>query len=148
MTNPTALELLDDVFADLAARNVAALHARFADDAVLFDPHYPQKEMRGRAAIERGIAWGMGSMQQFGFTVVQGYASDDGAKAIVEVDTHHVLKGGQNLDFPQVFVIETADGLITALRAYEPYRPDGIGGIFVRLSHVQERIVHRLKRRT
>lgn len=147
MANQPAVDLLQALFDDLASRDVATLHSKFADDAVLFDPHYPQKEMRGRAAIERGIAWGMGSMEQFGFTVVQAFSSDDGLKAIAEVDTHHVLKGGQALNFPQVFVIETADGLITALRAYEPYRPDGIGGLFVRLSHIQERIAHRLKSR-
>ena len=147
MEQPAALALLDDLFNNLATRDVPALLGLFADEAVLFDPHYPEMEMSGRAAIERGIAWGMGSMEQFGFTVKQGFASDDGAKAIVEVDTHHVLKGGKALNFPQVFVVETEGGLITALRAYEPYRPDGLTGFFVRVSHLQERITHRLKSR-
>lgn len=147
MTNPDALTMIADVFTALGERDEAAVHALMADDAVLVDPHYPQIEMRGRAAIERGLKWGMGSMEQFGFTIVRGYASDDGASAMVEVDTHHVLKGGKSLDFPQVFVIETTDGLITALRAYEPYRPNGVTGVFVRLSHVQERVSHWLKSR-
>lgn len=144
----TALELISALFDALAERDVEAVHAMFTDDAVLVDPHYPQIEMQGRAAIERGISWGMASMEQFGFTIVHEFSSDDGAKAVVEVDTHHTLKGGKKLDFPQMFIAEASDGRLTALRAYEPYRPDGVTGLFVRLSHVQERVTYRLRSRS
>jgi hypothetical protein len=41
------------------------------------------------------------------------------------------LKGGRSLNFPQVFVFEVRDGLITRLQAYEPYGPGGMVGLFL-----------------
>lgn len=142
MDQRSASTLIEELFAALTDRDVSAVGTLFADDAVLVDPHYPQMEMRGRAAIDRGLAWGMRSMEQFGFTIVQSCESADGTRAMVEVDTHHVLKGGKALDFPQVFAVDSQDGVIIGLRAYEPYGPSGIPGFFISASHVIERISH------
>lgn len=142
MTQARALTLIEELFTALTSRDLDAVGMLFADDAVLIDPHYPQMEMRGRAAIDRGLAWGMGSMEQFGFTIVQSFESPDGARAMVEVDTHHILKGGKALDFPQVFAVDSQDGAIVGLRAYEPYGPSGIPGFFISASHVSERVSH------
>ncbi len=131
-----ALELVDELFTHMIERDKDAVLALFTDDAVLVDPHYPKMEMRGRRAIEKGLKWGFASMEQFGFTIVSGYSSEDGASAAVEVDTHHTLKGGQTLEFPQAFFANATAGKLTGLRAYEPYRPNGIGGFFLRLSHI------------
>ena len=50
------------------------------------------------------------------------------------------LKIGKKLDFPQVFVMETDGGKVTALRAYEPYGPNGMGGVFLGIERLKKRI--------
>lgn len=64
-------EKIDAVFAAFTAMDLAAVMRHFADDAVLIDPHYPQPRMVGRAAIERGLAWGLGNLVKPGFTLRQ-----------------------------------------------------------------------------
>jgi ketosteroid isomerase-like protein len=137
----TAHELLEATFRALERSDKAAVMALIADDAVFFDPHYPVPEMRGRAAIEKGIDWGIRSMQQFGFTTVRVFSSPDGGSAAFEIDTHHVLKGGMKLNFPQAFFVEAKDGKIIGLRAYEPYGPNGVGGIFLGLSRLKQKLL-------
>jgi len=96
--------------------------------------------MRGRAEIEKGLDWGLSVMERFGFTVETVFLDESGTKAAFEVDTNHVLKGGRKLHFPQMFVAEERDGLVSALRAYEPYGPNGIGGFFLSLERLKRRI--------
>jgi ketosteroid isomerase-like protein len=128
------------MLAALEAGDKATVMACFAPDAVLFDPHYPKPEMRGRAEIEKGLDWGLSVMERFGFTVETVFLDASGKKAAFEVDTNHVLKGGRKLRFPQVFIAEERDGLVSALRAYEPYGPNGIGGFFLGLERLKRRI--------
>lgn len=135
-----ALELTEKLFRDLETRDKEAVFELFADDAVFIDPHYPNLEMKGRKEIEWGLNWGFSSMKQFGFTIVHSFVSEDGARAAVEIDTHHTLAGGQKLDFPQAFFAEAANGKLIGFRAYEPYRPNGIGGFFLRLSHLKAKL--------
>lgn len=134
-----ARDILEKTFRALEARDRAASLACFAPDAVLFDPHYPQPRMQGMAEIGEGLDWGLSVMKRFGFGVVHFFGSEDGLSGAVEVDTDHTLKSGQNLKFPQVFVVETKDGLITRLQAYEPYGPNGIGGMFLGLERLKRR---------
>ena len=136
----TPRDLIQRVFDELGRRDLAALMALAADEAVFFDPHYPKPEMRGRAEIEAGLIWGLSVMKSFGFTILRYFASEDGLSGCVEVDTHHQLKSGQKLNFPQVFVIETDGSRITALRAYEPYGPNGIGGFFLGIERLKRRL--------
>ncbi len=133
MTSPH--HLIQSLFTALEDRDEAAANALFTDDAVLFDPHYPTPNMVGRAAIEKGLKWGLNSMDKFGFTIERTFTGEDGTSCAVEVDTHHFLKGGRELRFPQAFFVETRDGKISALRAYEPYGPNGFMGFMLRLSH-------------
>lgn len=135
-----ALPVMERMIGALEARDTAAVVACFAPDAVFFDPHYPKPEMRGRAEIGAGIAWGLSVMRQFGFRVVNVFAGADGTSLAVEVDTNHVLKNGQKLSFPQVFVVETRDGLVTRLQAYEPYGPHGIGGVLLGIERLKRRL--------
>ena len=128
------------MLAALEVRDKATAMACFSPDAVLFDPHYPTPEMRGRAEIEKGLDWGLSVMERFGFTVETVFLDESGKKAAFEVDTNHVLKGGRKLSFPQVFIAEERDGLVSALRAYEPYGPNGIGGFFLGLERLKRRI--------
>jgi hypothetical protein len=53
----------------------------------------------------------------------------DGDKGVVEVDTHHVIRGKMETRFDQVFVFETRDGKLTRLQSYVPYGPHGLGGL-------------------
>lgn len=124
----------------LSEGDKATAMACFAGDAVLFDPHYPTPRMQGRGEIEKGLDWGLSVMERFGFTIVTVFLDETGKKAAFEVDTNHVLKGGRKLSFPQVFIAEERDGLVSALRAYEPYGPNGMGGIFLGLERLKRRI--------
>lgn len=127
-------EFVEQVFGAFQAKKLDAVMACFAEEAVLFDPHYPVAEMRGVAAIRQGIEWGMGNMEQPGFTIRHLWTAGD--TAVVEVDTHHIFKGGMELKFPQVFVIESRAGLITRLQAYVPYGPPGIGGLLTKMTRL------------
>lgn len=134
-----ALDCIKKLFKDLESRDLDLIVNNFTEDAVFFDPHYPVIEMRGSAAIEKGFKWGLKSMEQFGFTIVREFITADGNHGSIEVDTHHTLKGGKKLDFPQAFFVDIADGKISRLQAYEPYRPNGIMGFFLRISHFMAR---------
>lgn len=137
----TAKEITEAAFKALERGDKEATIAAFADNAVLFDPHYPEPEMRGKEAIRKGLDWGFGSMRQFGFVPVRVFESADGKSAAFEVDTHHVLKNGMKLDFPQAFFVEVENNKIVGLRAYEPYGPNGIGGIFLGLSRLKRKLL-------
>lgn len=136
----TVRELAQQMFDRVMAKDMPGSLALFAEDAVLFDPHYPNPQMVGKEAILDGLTWGFGSIQTFGFTIERFYPGEDGRSAAVEVATAHVLKGGMKLNFPQAFFFETRDGLITRLQAYEPYGPNGIGGIVLGLARLRRRV--------
>ena len=129
------------LFAALERRDKPAAMACFAPDARLFDPHYPSPAMHGHAEIEAGLDWGLSVMEKFGFGVVTVFLDGSGRKAAFEIDTSHVLKGGRKLSFPQMFAVEEKNGLIVALRAYEPYGPNGIGGFFLGLERLKRRVL-------
>ncbi|AWN22809.1 hypothetical protein DKM44_05870 [Deinococcus irradiatisoli] len=135
-------DLIQQTFRSVERKELNGVLSLLADDAVFTDPHYPDPVMRGKAEIEAGLRWGFSSMKQFGFTIVRFFDAPDRQSAAVEVATHHVLKGGMNLRFPQMFVIETRNGKITRLQAFEPYGPNGIGGAVLSLT----RLVRRVKR--
>lgn len=135
-----AREILEASFEALGRRDVEASLALFADDALLIDPHYPNPHMTGHAAIRQGLEWVMTVMDQLGFRIVSYFGSEDGLSAAVEVETNHVLKGGRKLSFPQAFFIETRNGRIMRLQAYEPYGPNGIGGFFLGLERLKRKL--------
>lgn len=94
----------------------------FAEGGVFIDPHYPEPEYRGREAIREGFEWVFeNALERPGFTIRNFWADED--SCAVEVDTHHATIEGTELDFSQVFVIETEDGLITRWQSYPPYGP-------------------------
>jgi ketosteroid isomerase-like protein len=137
---PTPLRrLVDQTFAAVMAKDLDATLACFADGASLIDPHYPTPTMIGKPAIEDGLRWGFGSMRSFGFRIVN-YFEASGRAAAVEVDTFHVLKVGIHLNFPQAFFVDAANGKIERLQAYEPYGPNGMGGIMLTLTRLGRRM--------
>jgi len=113
--------LVERLLSAFEAKDLDAALACFADDALLFDPHYPTPEMRGKTAIRGGLEFMFTIVQQPGFTVRHFWTGDD--DGALEVDTHHVLADGTEARFPQVFVFETGGGLIHRLQAYVPYPP-------------------------
>ena len=127
-------EFIEQMFEAFASKDIEAVMAFFADDAVVFDPHYPITEMKGTAAIRQGFEWAFRNLLKPGFTIRHLWLTDDGGA--VEVDTHHIFKGGMEVKFTQLFVIETRDRLLTRLQSYVPYRPPGIGGLLTRLTGV------------
>jgi ketosteroid isomerase-like protein len=134
-----AQSVMERMFRALERRDKADFMACVAEDAIFFDPHYPTPEMRGREAIDAGISWGLSMMKQFGFRTVHFFPGEGGLSGAFEIDTNHELKSGQKLSFPQVFIVETKDGLLTRMRAYEPYGPNGIGGFFLGLERLKQR---------
>jgi ketosteroid isomerase-like protein len=129
---------IECIFAAFMAKDIEAVLALFADDAVMIDPHYPVREMRGKAAIRQGLEWAFSNIERPGFTLRQVWA--DGDAGAVEVDTHHLFRGGMALRFPQVFVFDTRDGLIGRLQAYTPHGPPGIGGLLASATRVAWRL--------
>ena len=61
--------LMERLFAAVEAKDLPGVLDLFADDGVLFDPHYPTPRMVGKAAIADGLTWGFGTMKTFGFTI-------------------------------------------------------------------------------
>jgi ketosteroid isomerase-like protein len=131
---------IQKAFDAVMAKDLEGLLSLMSDDALLWDPHYPNPQMRGKQQIRNGLIWGFKGMKSFGFTIVNYFESEDGQKAVVEVDTNHVLGSGMKLHFPQIFVVETKGGLITRLQAYEPYSPGGIAGAFIGLNRLAWKI--------
>ena len=133
--------LVERALAAVEAKDVDAVLACLSDDAVVIDPHYPKPTMRGKGEIADGLRWAFATMRQLGLPIVSYFEAADETKAAVEVATSHVLAaGGMRLAFPQVFVVEARDGRITRLRAYTPYGPPGIGGMFLALTRLRRRM--------
>jgi ketosteroid isomerase-like protein len=124
------------------AKDIDAALATFAHDAVLIDPHYPEPRMKGRAAIERGLRWSLGSLDKPGFSIRNSASSGD--ISFFEVDTNHRLKIGLTVAFDQVFVVETRDGRIARLQAYEPYPAPGVAGLIRRATRMAWRLRGRI----
>jgi ketosteroid isomerase-like protein len=114
---------IEGLFAAFIAKDMGAVLALFADDAVMIDPHYPVREMRGKVAIRQGLEWAFRNIERPGFSLRRLLVDGDGA--MIEVDTHHVFRGGMAVRFPQVFVVDVRDGLISRLQAYPPHGPGG-----------------------
>ena len=139
MANVAEFQTMIDLF---MAKDVEGVLALFADDAVLIDPHYPEPRMQGRAAIERGIRWGLSSLDKPGFRLRN--SAVDGDIGFFEVDTKHRLAIGLTIAFDQMFVMETRDGKITRLQAYEPYPAPGVAGLIRRATRLAWRLSGRI----
>lgn len=119
--------LLEGLLQAFMQKDVARVMSFFADDAIFYDPHYPQPRMVGKAAIEQGMAWGMSTLEKPGFTLRRLWL--DTNSGVAEVDTHHVIRGSMVSNFEQVFVFEFHNGKLTRLQSYVPYPPHGIAGM-------------------
>jgi uncharacterized protein (TIGR02246 family) len=131
---------VEQLFTAVEAKDARAVLALFADDAVIVDPHYPVPRMAGKDAIADGLRWSFANLKTLSFPITAYCESEDGAHAAVEVATDHVARGGMRLNFPQAFMIDARGGRITGLRAYTPYGPSGVGGLFLMAARLQRRL--------
>jgi hypothetical protein len=116
--------------------------ALLADDAVFIDPHYPRVENHGIADIRESLTWGIGGLEQMRFHERRTFTAPDGS-VVVEVDTHHTIKGPRAIRFPQLFLASSADGKLTKLQAFEPYGPHGVLAVLLRIMRVKKRLTGR-----
>ena len=117
-TTKTQIKEMLDAF---EAKDAAAFLNHFAEDAILFDPHYPEPEMQGKAAIRNGLSFAFNMISRPGFHLENFWT--DGRTGAVEVQTHHIFQDGNEARFPQVFVFEMQNNLLTRLQSYVPYPP-------------------------
>lgn len=115
------------MLARFEAKDIDGVIELFAADGVFVDPHYPPPigpAMAGHDAIREGLSWGLGMLEQPGFSVRHAMSDADGRVAAVEVDTNHRMVGGATLAFPQVFVAEVGDDdRLRRMQSYTPYPP-------------------------
>jgi ketosteroid isomerase-like protein len=95
--------------------------------------------MQGKVAIKEGMRGAIAEMQSFGYTTVNYFESENGQRAAVETATHHVIKQGKKVNFPQVFIFEVAEGRITRMQAYEPHGPHGMYGVYLFFARLMKR---------
>ena len=136
-------ELFDRLLQAFMRKDLPAVMSYFAEDAIFYDPHYPQPRMVGKAAIEQGIAWGMSTLEKPGFTLRHLWL--DGNSGVAELDTHHVIRGSMESKFDQVFVFEFRDGRFTRLQGYVPYPPHGIAGMISNVTRLAWRFQGKIK---
>lgn len=139
----TGREILEGMLQAFMAKDLAAVTGYIADDAVFYDPHYPQPRMVGKAAILQGVTWAMSSLEKPGFRIRQIWL--DGNSGAAQLDTHHVIKGKMETKFDQVFVFETRDGKLTRLQVYAPYAPHGIAGMISQVTRLVWRLQGKLR---
>src|SRR3954454_7570605 len=60
-------DIVEGMLQAFTRKDLPKVMSYFTDDAIFFDPHYPQPRMVGKAAIEQGMAWGMGNLEKPGF---------------------------------------------------------------------------------
>ena len=141
-----AIDTIKSALEPFANRDLAGVLAHFSDDAVLVDPHYPTGQMRGKAAIARGLAWGLKGVLRPQFEVKRIMVSDN--VAAVEMHCHHLLRIGFHLDFDQVFVLDIRDDKIVRLQAYLTQAPSRLMRWFAWLTGavwwLQAKFRHRL----
>ena len=101
----------------------AATAAEFwAKDGVFIDPHYPEPEYSGPDEIRGALDWALENIvEEPGLTVRKVWEDDE--TFAVEVNTHHLMQDGSEVDFPQVFIIEGENGQITRWQSYLPFPP-------------------------
>jgi hypothetical protein len=121
------LEKATRLLAAFESKDFQTVLDSFAEDGIFIDPHYPQVEMKGKAAIEQGIKWGLESLEKPGFKILRHWV--DGESAILEVSTHHIIRGPIKTSFFQIFVVETKNGLISRLQSYPNYGPHGVSSL-------------------
>lgn len=136
-------KLFEEMIDAFTRKDLPQIMSYFAEDAVLYDPHYPQPRMVGKKAIEQGLAWGISSLEKPGFKLRHLWL--DGNSGVAELDTHHLIRGGIESKFDQVFVFELEGNQFKRLQSYVPYPPHGIAGIIGNITRFVWRLQGKIK---
>jgi len=134
--NKPLSELIKAHFKAVEAKNLDAVMAFYDADAEFLDPHYPNVHMKGTAEILEGLTWGFNGVKTFSFTLMNYFENEARTSASIEMATKLELSNGQKLSYPQVFIIETKQGKISRLQAYETYGPHGMHNIMLKATRL------------
>lgn len=119
---PFTREQIEGVLTAFEERDTATASEFWAEDGVFIDPHYPASKYSGPDEIRGALDWALENIvEQPGLTIRTVW--EDGDTFAVEVDTNHTMQNGTEVDFPQVFIIESEDGQITRWQSYLPFPP-------------------------
>lgn len=132
-------ELVKNHFKTVEAKELDSLLEFYHSDAELLDPHYPNVHMKGKDEIRKGLTWGFKSVKTFSFTPDNYFENDDKTSAAVEMASKLELSNGQKLSFTQVFILETKQGKISRLQAYQTYGPHGMHNVALKISRLVDR---------
>lgn len=141
MDSPLSL-LVNKVFKSITAKDIEETISFFHNDAEFIDPHYPVVTMKGIKQIREGFLWGFEGVKSFQFEQLNYFENKTATSASIEFATTLVLKNGKQLNYQQVFIIETHDNKISRCQAYETYGPHGI----LKLMLITTRLMNRIRR--
>ncbi len=133
--------LIRNHFDAVEKKDLNAVLEFYHDDIDFIDPHYPKVHMEGKNEVFKGLTWGFKGVKSFSFSTINYFENKEGTNASVEYASKLELSNGQKLDFQQVFIIETTNGKISRLQAYETYGPHGMHKVML----IVTRIIHKLK---
>ena len=134
---------INTLIEQVTKKDLNATLALLSDDAILEDPHYPRKIMRGKQQIEKGLAWGFKGMREFRFEIVHYFEDKQHNTCGIETHCTHILSTGKQLDFKQVFIFEFKGELFSRISAYLMYRPNGLLGFILKINHTITKILGR-----
>ena len=98
-------------------RDAATASEFWAEDGVFIDPQYPESEYRGPDEVQGALEWALKNIvEQPGLTIRTVWEGHD--TVAVEVDTHHLMQDGTEVDFPRVLIIESEHGQVTRWQSY------------------------------
>lgn len=123
---------IQSLFTAFSNKDKKKILSYLADDCVLMDPNYPQREMKGKKAIGRGMDWAFKNLKKPGFKLLNCWI--DGDKAALEMKTHHVFTTGLEIKFLQVFIVETYNEHFIRIQSFATNRPTGIGGAITKFT--------------
>lgn len=128
-------------FNALESKDLKAVLGFYHDDVDLIDPHYPKVHMQGKDDVSKGLTWSFKTVKSFSFSMINYFENTHGTNASIEYDSKIELFNGKVFKFQQVFIVETKDGKINRLQAYEPYGPHGAHKVFLTVTRLMHKIL-------
>jgi ketosteroid isomerase-like protein len=141
MDSPLSL-LVNNVFNTIVAKDIEKTMGFFHHNAEFIDPHYPVVTMKGIKQIREGFLWGFRGVKSFQFEQLNYFENKTATSASIEFATTLILKNGKQLNYQQVFIIETHDNKISRCQAYETYGPHGM----LKFMLIITRLINKIRR--
>ena len=114
---------MDGVIEAIESKDVDLLLNYFADDAVLFDPHFPVSNMEGKSLIRCSYNWAFLSVKELCISIEREFTSSDGQSGVFELRTKYRSQTGRQQTFFQMFILEMKNDKILRLQVYTPSAP-------------------------